>query len=271
MVVTDERIGDSRAVAVTHRTPVEVEEYIAPPPLLPEEFQVRLSPHNQPIPIPEYLGPDWRPNWDAIPERTPKPQIRHIKNDSGVLLYKSVTIAYVIRTLDKVFRGHNWGTEIIREGWSDTQLNNAGSKEYVCVLQVVGPGMFRPVIGVGSNVFNKANRQDTEAKTRAAAYTAALKNAAKQMGIGRDLDEDDPDVMNVINGHINAIQLIWDRLKEGPLAEEARAVMEKLAPEALLATGGILTSQIDTDDLEKIQRELTKLGTKAAVNGSKAS
>lgn len=245
--------------------------------IVPEQFAVvtadrweqrRLTPPDQPIEVPAYLGADWLPDWKAIPPRTPKDEIRVATNEkTGAMMYKFVTSGYVLRTLDKVFRGHNWGYEIVREEPVDQKPN--GEYEYVVVLQLVGPGMFRPVIGVGSSKFHPTNPQDTAAKTRAGAFTSALKNAAKQMGIGRDLDEDDPEFNKVVDGRTRTIGIMYDKLTERGMGEEAKAIIRKYADTAILESGQLLVGQIDFERLEPIQRELSLLAARATTVESK--
>lgn len=213
-----------------------------------------LTPANQPIPLGDYAAPDWA----AIPRRTPKDEIRPVYDDQGKLLYKSVSTAYVVRTLDKVFHGHNWGTEIIE---FDENALGDGKIEYTCALQIVGPGMFRPAIGIGSNVFNPKNKQDTKAKSIAGAVTAALKNAAKTMNIGRDFDEDDPELQKIATERHKTIALFVGKLRERGMMESVVAVVRKHAPDAILGDE-VLIQSIDFAALEPVQRELAELASK---------
>lgn len=251
----------SKAVAVR-------DDYNLTPPLSVAQWGERLvTPPHLPIPIPSYLGPDWTPNWAAIPSRTPKDEIREAINEkTGAVMYKFVTTGYVVRTLDKLARGHNWGTEIFEEGKQDERPN--GDYEYVVALQYVMPGLFRPIMGIGSSTYHKSNPQDTMAKTRAGAYTAALKSAAKQLGIGRDLDEDDPAFNQLVDGRVRTISMMYDRLVERGSEADAKEIIRRHAPTALLDSGKLLATQIDFEKLEPVQKDLSnlalKLGAKAA-------
>lgn len=224
----------------------------------------QLTPPHRPIEIPSYLGPDWMPDWSAIPDKTPVDEIRDAVNEqTGAVMYKYVTTGYVLRTLDKVFRGHNWGYEIIREEATHTNTTNA-DYEYVVVLQIVAPGLFRPVVGVGSSNYRTSNKQDTDAKTRAGAFTAALKNAAKQLGIGRDLEEADPEFQKLLDSRYTTINATYNKLVTGPRAESAKEIIRKYAPTAILEDGTLMASQIEFTSLQPVAKDLLALATETA-------
>lgn len=227
----------------------------------------RLTPPDCPIPVPEWCQP---PAWGEIPDRTPRDEIRDAMNEkTGAVMYKYVTTGYANRVLDKVFHGHNWGTEIIEEGVENQAAN--GDYEYVVVLQIVGPGMFRPQIGVGSSTFHKSNPQDTKAKTRAGAYTAAFKNAAKALGVGRDLEEADPEFQKLVDSRTSTINVTYERLRKGTHAEQAKEVVRRFAETALLEDGTLLVGQVDFDKLEPLQKELSSLAVRAAQAAREAA
>ena len=233
-----------------------------------------ITPSHTFVPIPAYLGEGWLPNWDAIPARTPKDEIREARNEqTGALMYKFVTTGYVVRTLNKVARGLNWGYEIIEDVHVNAKDN--GDFEHMIKLQIVMPGMFRPVMGVGSSKFQTANKQDTWAKTAAGALTAALKNAAKQMGIGRDLDEDDPEFNKVLDNRTRTIDTMFNKLVERGEGDAAKEIIRRVAPTALLENGTLLAGQIEFELLEGVQRDLsalaTRIATKAAGTEAKAT
>ena len=217
-------------------------------------YQRALTPMNQPIPLGDYEKPDW----SAIPKRTPKDEIRPVFDDTGKLLYKSISTGFVVRTLDGVFHGHNWGTEVVEFG--EVPMTD-GKIEYTCVLQIVGPGMFRPAMGVGSNIFNPKNKQDTKAKSIAGAVTTALKNAAKTLNIGRDFDEDDPEVQRLMTDRQKTIQMFITKLGEKGMAKEALAIVKKHSSDAVIGET-ILVTSIDFDKLEPIQSALSELASK---------
>jgi len=226
-----------------------------------------LTPPNQPVPVPDYLGPDWVPDWEELHRKTPKDYVRAARNEkTGAIMYYYVPTSFVLRKLDKVARGHNWGTEIIHEGWS--RELPSGDKEYVVALQLIIPGMFRPQTGVGSNTFRANNAQDTEAKTRAGAYTAALKNAAKALGIGRDIEEDEGEVATLVTERHNIINILYSKLRERGKDKEAQEVIKRFAPTALSQTGDLFSTAIEFEQLEPIQRELSALATRTAPKAS---
>lgn len=262
----------TRAVAPRSQTAVG-DVLLSPPSIVTAAAwgERRLTPPDQPIPVPAYLGENWLPDWNAIPDRTPRDEIRDALNDkTGAVMYKYVTSGYMQRTLDKVFRGHNWGVEVIEEGKENEAAN--GDYEYVVVVQIVGPGMFRPQQGVGSNKFQKSNPQDTAAKTRAAAYTTAVKNAAKVLGVGRDLEEADPEFQKLVDSRTSTINVTYERLRKNPATTDAaKDLVRRFAETALLEDGSLLVGQVDFDKLEPLQKELSALAVRAAQAAREAA
>lgn len=222
-----------------------------------------VSPSNRPPEVPEWLPDDWEPDWAELEKKTPKDRIRSVTNKAGAVLYRYVTTDFIIRKLNKVFK-HSWGTEVLREGWAG-EVHADGSKEYVTILQLVAPKMFRPIIGVGSSMFMPTNAQDTEAKTRAGAYTAALKNAAKQLGVGRDVEEDNPEVAKLVEDRTRTISAMYDRLVSKGHDVAAKNIFRRLAPAALLDDGTVMMSSVDFEALEPIQREMSNLTIRTAA------
>lgn len=234
------------------------------PELLPEDahaiemgtFDRLLTPMNKPIPLDGYEAPDW----SKIPKRTLKDDIKPVYDDNGKLLYKSVSTAYVYRMLDAVFHGHNWGYETIRAEWFEPDARK--NEEFNVYLQLVGPGMFRPVMGVGSSTYRPNNPQATKAKTIAAAYTVALKNAAKKLRIGADFDEDDPEFRQRSEDRIRAIDVLIKTLTDKGMEKEAKEVVRRHEPTVLLEDGSVLTASIEAENLEPIQRDLQRLAVR---------
>lgn len=225
-----------------------------------------LTAPNLPVPIPDYLGAEWKPDWSWVHKKTPRDFIRVARNtNTGAIMYNYLPLDFYIRTLDRIFHGRNWGDEVISEGYNDP---SGKDKEYVVALQLVAPGMFRPVRGVGSSIFHASNPQDSDAKTRAGAYSAALKNACKAIGIGRDIEEDDPEVAKIVEDRHRTINTVYERLVALGAGEQARAVIKRVAPSALLTDGTLLVATIEFPDLEGVQKDLLAIANKA-VNASK--
>lgn len=225
----------------------------------------QLTPMNQPIPIVDGFV---APNWKAVPKRTPKDAIDNVVDNQGKLLYKSVKIGYVVRTLQELFPS-GYGEETIEAGWADPNHQPGEDGEYRVAIQIVAPGLFRPVMGVGSNVYQPSkNKQDTEAKTIASAYTSALKNAAKKLNIGRDFSEDDQEFVNRNEERIRVIDSLIKNLNtKGKKAEVVR-IVEKHDPTAILGED-VVTAMIDAEKLETVQRDLQRVLTssvRAAAN-----
>jgi hypothetical protein len=227
----------------------------------------RTTPPNQRIPLQDGDTP---PDWD-YGNRTPKEYRRVATKDNGEILYRYVPIVWVLKALNGKFH-YQWGLELISEEWGD-KAKTARGQEYIpynCVVQLVAPGMFRPVIGVGSSNFYTANPQESIAKTRNAALSAALKAAAKQLGIGRDVEEDDTEIAGMIGSSQRTIQTLYDKLVERDKAEAAREVIRKYEPSALLDSGALLVGAISTEHLEVIQRGLSQAAATRAVAEVKA-
>ena len=224
-----------------------------------------LTRPNQPVPLDGHEPPDW----DELEKPTPKIYRRIARNEkTGEILYRYVPTIFVYKRLNKVFH-YQWGTELVTEEWGepDIRLDTRNNKTYqvvpyTCIIQLVAPGMFRPIIGVGSSFLYGNNPQESKAKTRNAALTAALKAAAKQLGIGRDVEEDDPEVAREINSKQTNIQMIYDKLVERGAGEAAKAAIRRVEPEALLDSGVLRVNAISTEHLDETLRELTVLVAK---------
>lgn len=224
----------------------------------------RVTPPNQRIPLDPTQG-DIEPDWE-YGLRTPKEYRRVARKDNGEILYRYVPIVWVLKALNGKFH-YKWGVELLHEEWGEEAKTQRGQVfvPYNCVIQLVAPGMFRPIIGVGSSNLYPGNPQESKAKTRNAALSAALKAAAKQLGIGRDVEEDDTEVASMIDSSQRTIQTLFDKLSERGKAEAAREVIRRYEPSALLDSGGLLVGAISTEHLEVIQRGLSQAAAARAV------
>lgn len=241
--------------------------------LMPSAWAQQLTPRNLPIPVPDFLREQgWRPDTAELKKPTPKDYRRVARNKEGLILYRYAPIAFFIKRANDVWGAGNWGYEIIREEAGVPE--KGGNFEYTVALQFVAPGLFRPIIGIGSSTFYANNPQESTAKTRNAALTSALKASLKQLGIGRDVEEDDPEVQKIVEGRLMAIGAVYKRLVDGGKQDVAKAVIRRHAPSALLDSGELLTAAIDFEKLEPIQRELQNLvisGAAKAVEVREAS
>lgn len=219
----------------------------------------RLTPQNESIPIPAYLA-DWHPNMAALSEDTPKDYRRVATNKDGQIMYRYAPVSWFTKVANKVWGspfGPQWGLETIREIEGDRAPN--GNFEYTCILQFVAPGLFRPIVGVGSSTYYASNAQESMAKTRNAAYTSAFKSCLRQLGVARDIEEDDPEVARTVEGRLQTIGQTFQRLVGGDKGDEARAIVRRIEPTALLDSGDLLVGSIAFENLERIQRELLAL------------
>lgn len=249
--------------------------YIPPAIVETGGLERHLSPMNQPIPLPSYLPDGWTPDWEELDKPTPKDYRRKAVNEStGELMYFYVPTAYMIKVINRTFR-HQWGLELVHEEWGDWEerKNQKGTyrvKPYTCIVQLVAPTMFRPVVGVGTSYFFENNSQESQAKTRNGALTAAFKSCCKQLGVGRDVEEDDPEVAKVVNDRHRTIQMMFDELSKRDLGKESEAVITKHAPSAMLG-GSLMVTAIDFELLEVVQRELSAIAVKASAKGTPAT
>src|SRR5690606_22835740 len=134
--------------------------------------------------------------------------------------------------------GPQWGVEILSEEWGDWVTRKSRNGEYharSCTVgvQIVWPGQFRPIQGYGTSDFFDNNAQESVAKTRNAAISAAIKSALKNMGIGRDIEEDDPETKKLVDSRVGAIQMAWDKLLERGADARAVEAVTKIAPKAV--------------------------------------
>ena len=240
------------------------------PPVVPASFFMQLTPRNQPIPIPDWMLKDgWRPNMEALSKPTPKDYRKVARNKEGMVMYRYAPISFFIKRANETWGAGNWGMEIVREEAGEPDAK--GNFEYTAVIQFVAPGLFRPVIGVGSSTFYANNAQESTAKTRNAALTSALKSALKTgFGIGRDVEEDDPEVAQVVNGRLTAISTVFKRLVDTGKGDVAKELVRKYAPSALLESGELLPGSIDFEQLEPLQRGLQDLVIAGAMAKAQA-
>lgn len=226
--------------------------------LMPSAWAQQLTPRNQPIAIPDFLAASgWTPNLDELKKPTPKDYRRVARNKEGLVMYRYAPIAFFIKRANDTWGPGNWGYEIIREEAGVPE--KGGNFEYTVALQFVAPGLFRPIVGIGSSTFYANNAQESTAKTRNAALTSALKSALKQLGIGRDVEEDDPEVQKVVEGRLTAIGAMFKRFVDAGKGDAAKAIIRRHAPSALLDSGELLAGAIDFEKLEPIQRDLQNL------------
>ena len=222
-----------------------------------------LTPTNRPIPLDGFEEPDWK----TLDKPTPKIYRRVARKDNGEIIYRYVPITFIQKRLNEVFH-HRWRTELIRDEWGkpETRLDKGNkpftATPYTVYLQLVAPGMYGPALGVGTAYMYSNNPQESKAKTVNSALTSALKSAAKQLGIGRDVEEDDPEVAKEIGSKQTTIEMLYNKLVERGQAEAARAAVRKLEPDALMDSGALMVNAISTEHLDEVQRELTLLSTK---------
>lgn len=221
----------------------------------------RLTPQNEPIHIPAHLTAiDWHPHMEELTKPTPKDYRRVATNKDGMVMYRYAPIAHFIKVANKTWAspyGPQWGYEIIDEVKADPAPN--GNYEYTVAIQFVAPGLFRPIVGVGSSTFYANNPQESLAKTRNAALTSALKSALRQLGVARDIEEDDPEVAKAVDGRIASISLLFKKLNDGGRGDAAREIIRRHEPTALLDSGELFPGQIAFEHLEPIQRDLQAL------------
>lgn len=235
-----------------------------PQQFMPSAWAQQLTPRNEPIPVPPFLAEaGWKPDLEALAKPTPKDYRRVARNKDGAILYRYAPIAFFIKRANEVWGAGNWGYEIIREEAGEPE--KSGNFEYTVAVQFVAPALFRPVVGIGSSTYYANNAQESTAKTRNAALTSALKSALKQLGIGRDVEEDDPEVQKVVDGRLAAISTVYKRLVDTGKGEQAKAVVRRHAPTALLDGGELLAGAIEFEKLEPIQRALQDLVIAGAV------
>lgn len=261
-------MNEERSLSVVDHDTGELVPYEAPASPLGQ-----ISPMNQAVEIPGFLN-EWTPNAKELYAKTPKDMRRVAKDKSGKILYRYVPISWFIKQLNKAFDspyGPMWAQELVQENWGEwyERTNYEGKpfkvRDYTCITQLVWPGQFRPILGVGTSTYYSNNPQESEAKTRNAALSAALKSCCKQLGMGRDVEEDDPDVAGLVDDRVRTIDTLVASLDRRGKSEEARAIITRFEPGALLANGTVLTGNIEFENLEPIQRELQRLGTQAAA------
>ena len=232
----------------------------------------------QPIPRPGYLPDDWMPDLEELAKPTPKKYRLVQRNNDGTIRYYYAPIGFYLERANRAFH-YQWNATVIKEGWGEPEERSGKNGKFtrtpykVEILFVV-PCMW-PKKGVGISYMNSNNPDDNEVKTMAGAMSAAIKNAMKQFGVGRDVEPDDPDLAQQLDGQRKSVEMVWDRLVANEaIREQAQAVAAQLVPGAMLANGSLMIGQIDEDDLDRLQKELTGLAVKSAAaarNGKAAT
>lgn len=237
-----------------------------------------FSPPNQPVPVPDYLN-GWHIDSEKLLADTPVDYRREMKNDAGVLQYRYVPIPFILSRLNEACAsdfGPQWGLELVSIEWGDwvereSRKGKYRSKDVNVHVQIVWPGQFRPIHGYGASSFFENNAQESEAKTINAAISFAIKSAAKNIGIGRDIEEDDPETKKLVDGRVAAIQMAFDKLVERGAVDRAAAAVAEVAPRAVTQDKALLVDQIDFTKLEPVQKALARLAVQLAKEAKNAS
>lgn len=234
-----------------------------------------------PVPLPEYLAAiDWKPNIEELSAPTPADYHMAMTNSQGKVQYYYVPVEFVIWRLNTVFAspyGPQWGLEQIDGEWGEWVSGKTGegkayeARDYTGTWQLVWPGQFRPLSARGTSTFRTIGG-DSAAGTINAAQTLAFKSCGKQVGIGRDVEKDDPDTQKKITSRQNTIQMVFDQLVKRDAATKAAEAVASVAPGAVGRDNSLHVDQIAFGDLERVETALSKVSTavaRAAREGAK--
>lgn len=187
--------------------------------------------------------------------------------------YYYVTREFVEKRLDDGFGPGQWEFIIIpppmvRE-YNYQKKDKAGklTDEWVEVVEVAVEGVLRArglsvngVHGIGSGKYYPKNEQGSIANALASAETTALKNAAKRLGIARDVaDKDESDEIEVAAVKETIRTLVIGLIGDGK-DEKVEALFLKVAPKAWNSQKKeVYPGLLGESQLEKLQKALLEM------------
>ena len=237
-------MDESTAVVTAEYREIEVADRrgsIAP---LPFDFR--------PLPIPDGVTIDLTKLADRTPQKYRK---RHPKG------FMYIPSDFPPVRLNEVFGPGGWTFRVmyVRDGRGGQPFFNNQSKKYVEKVvegYLLAPGIW-PTYGIGSAMFSQDDFGDPrfmEATAQKAATSLALKDAAKKLGIGADINEDVETRSEVEGARRTAVTLF-----AGIAADKkakATAAIKKLAPNAFDKDGNLVAEMIDDDVAEEVMQKV---------------
>lgn len=225
----------------------------------------------QPIPVPS----DWtmrekddEGNWNEVPYRVkweildrPTPKTQKKLHPKG---FAYISVDYYKQRLNECFGKGRWTFD--ETGFFVTpdpykQVTQAGKakayKEVIVEGYIMAPGLAGPIYGVGSAPWAQDDQQDPRfmlATARNSAASNALKNAAKKLGIGTDVKEDE-DANRYVLAQAQAAKMFFDQLVEAAKKVTALAIVRKHAPRAIV-NDELVIEMLDEDTVDAVLNAL---------------
>lgn len=187
----------------------------------------------------------------ALSRKTPKGQIKiHVKG------YNYVTIDFIKSRLNEYADNGRWTFLISKRehGRRWTQATKGGAKEYIESMVggwLLAPGLL-PTYGEGSAPWAQDDQGDprfSESTAWNSAESAAIKSAAKKLGIGADIKENEDD--KVLEGMRSSCASMYELLSD----EQKKSISAKMKKNAPLAYKGVESfdaSRLDEDNVEDV-------------------
>lgn len=250
-------IAEERGVMVTPFVPSDLWSPIA----IPSDWTMQ-------VPVPggkrgEFEVVKYEVDWSALSKATPRGQRKlHPKG------FYYVTVDYCKQRLNEAFGNGRWVFRVTGHAMGRTYTMEVGKdrkkKTYIETIVegfLSAPGLAGPVYGVGSAPWAQDDQGDPRyslATARNSAESNALKNAARKLGIGSDIKEDEEGSKELIAARKSAATMFASLIKANK-KDAAVAVFEKHAPLALNAEKTeVAEDAISEDDIDDLVAELSK-------------
>lgn len=209
-----------------------------------------------PIPIPD----GWVVKHEALSRRTPKEKIfLHPKG------FPFIQISYVIERLNDAYGPGHWTfkkTAVILG-----EPGDKGQLEVTVEGLLFGPDLIAPIYGIGGAFFYPKNSGATKSATTAAAESIALKNAAKKLGIGSDVNDASDDGDEVVLLAQNTCVTLYEQLVEKGAKDKAIEAVTSTGAADALKDGSLVGLLVNPDVVKRLQEQLTTAVIEIATGG----
>lgn len=186
----------------------------------------------------------------VLSQPTPPTQRKYLAISESKGFYY-VDGSYVIEMLNKAYGPGRWWSEITSV--DAQEADTGGEVEIVVSLRLFIPGgPVRGLSGLGSDKYRPGNKMDSKANTILSAETRALKRAARWVGIGLDVSDNEKEGA-VLEAQQNTISALAKSLVEKGKTEAVVAIFMDKAPQAVTGDEvkpGLLT-EFQLDPIKK--------------------
>ena len=199
---------------------------------------------------------------EALAKPTPSTQKRWLDLGGGKGFYY-VKIGYVTERLIEAF-GPEWFFDIEKQ-WT-APPDEKGAQEVIIEGRLYAPGLpVWGIRGIGGSKYLPSNAKAMYSTAIASAESIALKNAAKKLGIGIDVNED-PNEGAVVEAKQQSIATIAHTLQQRGKGERVAEIMVNGAPQCFNPdTGEIDPYLIGEDQIDDITKALLRVINEATT------